>query len=100
MKHTLLFVACNLLWLIIYMDSACTQGTEYLFNGPICTGLGDRLGTMLALASLARLDEEGVVVWFLWCSDPCNAYDPSSHTFMAMISLCRNLSADLVCLKS
>jgi len=40
----------------------------YLFDRPICTGLGDRVGTMLALAALARVENARIA--YLWCEDP------------------------------
>ena len=39
---------------------------DYLFDRGICTGLGDRVGTMLTLAALARI--EGATVVFQWCN--------------------------------
>lgn len=40
---------------------------DYLFDRAICTGLGDRVGTMLTLAALARLEDCKVV--FQWCNN-------------------------------
>jgi len=40
----------------------------FLFDRPICTGLGDRVGTMLSLAALARV--ENATIAYLWCEDP------------------------------
>lgn len=51
--------------------TARPQPASYIFDRPICTGLGDRLGTMLSLAALARLENATVV--FLWCDDPAPA---------------------------
>lgn len=51
--------------------TARPQPASYIFDRPICTGLGDRLGTMLSLAALARL--ENATVAFLWCDDPAPA---------------------------
>lgn len=40
----------------------------YLYDRPICTGLGDRMGLIFTLAALARLENATVV--FPWCEDP------------------------------
>ena len=40
------------------------------FQTPICTGLGDRLGIVLALSALASLHGDNTTVWMEWCSDP------------------------------
>lgn len=59
--HLLAF-ACGTLLLVV--DSR----QLYVFDRPICTGLGDRMGTMLSLAALARIENASVA--FLWCTDP------------------------------
>lgn len=46
---------------------ALAHGHSYIYDRPICTGLGDRVGTMLSLAALARLENATVV--YLWCED-------------------------------
>jgi hypothetical protein len=59
----------NLLGALVVMRAlGALAGPFYLFDRPICTGLGDRMGTMLSLAALARL--ENATVAFLWCHDP------------------------------
>lgn len=45
---------------------------DYFFDRAICTGMGDRVGTMLTLAALAR--SEGAKVVFWWCDDPSEIY--------------------------
>ena len=52
--------------IILLLDS--TMAITFLFDRAICTGLGDRLGTMLTLAALAKLENARVV--FRWCEDP------------------------------
>jgi hypothetical protein len=44
----------------------------YLFDRAICTGLGDRVGTLLTLAALARIHDSKVV--FPWCVDASEIY--------------------------
>ncbi len=63
-QHAQLF----LFTLIIHSLSHPTTSTKFLFDRAICTGLGDRLGTMLTLAALAKLENAWVV--FQWCEDP------------------------------
>ena len=43
---------------------------SFLFERDICTGLGDRLGLVLTLATFARLED--AVVVFPWCEDPAS----------------------------
>ena len=52
--------------------SATALGQDFLFDRAICTGLGDRVGTMLSLAALAR--HHSTTVAYLWCSDPSVVY--------------------------
>jgi hypothetical protein len=40
----------------------------WLYDNPICTGLGDRLGLILSLSALARLHNG--VVYMEWCTEP------------------------------
>jgi hypothetical protein len=49
-----------------------TRAQDFLFDRPICTGLGDRVGTMLTLAALAR--HHNATVGYLWCEDPSVIY--------------------------
>lgn len=53
--------------LLLAMTLGSVYGRTYVFDRPICTGLGDRIGTMLSLAALARLENATVV--YLWCED-------------------------------
>jgi hypothetical protein len=46
---------------------------HWLYDNPICTGLGDRLGLILALSALASLHNNStnkVVVHMEWCTEP------------------------------
>jgi len=45
----------------------CT-GSSWLYNGIVCTGLGDRLGIIVSLSALARLHNS--TVFIEWCEDP------------------------------
>jgi hypothetical protein len=45
---------------------------QYFFDLEICTGMGDRVGTMLSLAALARLEGARVVFW--WCDNPSKIF--------------------------
>lgn len=56
----------------LLLASARGQSVSYIYDRPICTGLGDRLGTMLSLAALARL--ENATVAYLWCEDPAPVF--------------------------
>ncbi len=49
-----------------------TRAQDFLFDRPICTGLGDRVGIMLSLAALAR--HHNASVRYLWCEDPSVIY--------------------------
>ncbi len=51
---------------------ASNRAQDFLFDRPICTGLGDRVGTMLTLAALAR--HHNATVGYLWCEDPSVIY--------------------------
>ena len=44
------------------------HGQQFTFERDICTGLGDRLGLILTLAALARVENASVA--FKWCTDP------------------------------
>ena len=46
------------------------SSTNYLFDRPICTGLGDRLGVSLSLSALAYLEPATTTVHFVWCENP------------------------------
>ena len=54
--------------ILLFIAVAVSARKEYLFDRAICTGLGDRLGTLLTLAALARMEKARVV--FPWCEDP------------------------------
>ena len=45
--------------------------TAWVFDQNICTGLGDRLGIMLTLYTLANLTNTSI--FFEWCMDPTKA---------------------------
>lgn len=62
--------AALLLWLALF--PATLQAQDFLFHRPICTGLGDRVGTMLSLAALAR--HHNTTIAYLWCEDPSVVY--------------------------
>jgi hypothetical protein len=53
------------------------QAQDFLFDWPICTGLGDRVGTMLSLAALARPHNTSITN--LWCKDPSMVYPSVSR---------------------
>lgn len=59
---------------LMYILLICTLGlikhgyTEYVYDRPICTGLGDRLGDIMSLATMAKIQSTKVV--FQWCTDP------------------------------
>lgn len=57
---------------------SCTERL-YLYDRPICTGLGDRVGTMLSLAALARVENASIA--YLWCKDP-SVIVPAQRAFM------------------
>ena len=46
---------------------------NWIFHPPICTGLGDRLGTIIALSALASLYNSSYVMHVEWCTDPMRA---------------------------
>ena len=52
---------------------------QYVYDRAVCTGLGDRVGAMMTLATLARLNYVSVV--FRWCGDPSEIF-PSQHRYM------------------
>jgi hypothetical protein len=70
---------------ILLLVAGWSRGQDYLFDRPICTGLGDRVGTMLSLAALAR--HHNATIGYLWCEDPSvifpslRARVPSWHGF-------------------
>lgn len=43
---------------------------NWLYTNPSATGLGDRLGTIIALSALANLYNSSYVVHMEWCTDP------------------------------
>lgn len=67
------------LFLLMLVGSCLvSSGRLYLFDRPICTGLGDRVGTMLSLAALARVENASIA--FLWCNNP--SMIPPGHRAM------------------
>jgi hypothetical protein len=69
--------------------AALPTSRRYLFDRDICTGLGDRLGVLLSLAALARMD--GATVVFLWCEDPSGIF-PRMRTVRSIWSIKVSLS--------
>jgi hypothetical protein len=60
-----------LLLLLLLVQFETTNGqnpSNWLFDAAICTGLGDRLGYMVSLSALARLNDNSTVV-MEWCED-------------------------------
>lgn len=57
---------------LVLLCIVLADARKYLFDRAICTGLGDRVGSMLTLAALARM--KGVQVVFGWCNDPSEVY--------------------------
>jgi hypothetical protein len=55
-------------FLVLCLLFSSAQAREYLFDRPICTGLGDRLGVVLSLAALAEIEK--ATIYFVWCDDP------------------------------
>ncbi len=55
-------------YIFFFLGCVAASSEHYIFDRAICTGLGDRLGTMLSLATLARI--ENSTVSYLWCNDP------------------------------
>jgi len=45
---------------------------QYVYDRAICTGLGDRAGILMSLATLARMHY--VKIAFEWCSDPSQVF--------------------------
>ena len=43
---------------------------DWLYERAVCTGLGDRLGTIIALSALASLHNSSFIVHMEWCTDP------------------------------
>jgi hypothetical protein len=60
------------LLLLMVLPCLVSPAGLFLFDRPICTGLGDRVGTMLSLAALARV--ENATIAYLWCEDPSVVY--------------------------
>jgi hypothetical protein len=60
------------------------MAVDWLYNPPICTGIGDRLGTILALSALASLHNSSYVVHLEWCTQPERAV-MSNPQFMRWI---------------
>jgi hypothetical protein len=52
---------------------------QYIYDKAICTGLGDRVGSLMTVATLAKLHSVSIV--FRWCGDPSEIY-PSQHQYM------------------
>lgn len=46
---------------------------HWLYNNPVCTGMGDRLGMIIALSALASLHNSSYVVHMEWCTQPNRA---------------------------
>jgi hypothetical protein len=44
----------------------------YVYDRPVCTGLGDRVGALMTLATLARINQ--IEISFEWCTDPSQVY--------------------------
>ena len=42
----------------------------WLYDNPICTGLGDRMGMIIALSALVSLQSTTSVVYMEWCTEP------------------------------
>jgi hypothetical protein len=45
---------------------------QYVYDRAVCTGLGDRVGAMMTLATLARMHNVDIV--FRWCGDPSEVF--------------------------
>jgi len=52
---------------------------EYLYDRTVCTGLGDRIGALMTLATLSRMYYK--TIYFKWCEDPSEIYT-SQHRYM------------------
>ena len=50
---------------------------DWLYERVVCTGLGDRLGTIIALSALASLQNSSFIVHVEWCTGPMRV--DSSH---------------------
>jgi hypothetical protein len=53
--------------------TAITHQDNWLYDNPICTGLGDRIGIIIALSALASLHSNSTnqaVVHMEWCTEP------------------------------
>ena len=57
-----------LFFMLMVLSWPVSSSRLFLFDRSICTGLGDRVGTMLSLAALARVENASIA--FLWCKDP------------------------------
>ena len=62
----------NCVSILILCVIPTTLAVEYVYDRPICTGLGDRVGDLMTLATMARLQSATVV--FEWCKDPSVIY--------------------------
>jgi hypothetical protein len=62
---------------IALIISTCIM--TYVYDRAVCTGLGDRVGALMTLATLARVHDVEVV--FRWCGDPSEIY-PTQRAFM------------------
>ncbi len=51
--------------LLLLLLVSATQVQDFLFDLPICTGLGDSVGTVLSLAALAR--HHNTTIAYPWC---------------------------------
>lgn len=54
-------------------EAAKIMTVNWFFHPPICVGLGDRLGTIIALSALASLHNTSYVMHVEWCTDPMRA---------------------------
>ena len=54
---------------------------DWLYERAVCTGLGDRLGTIIALSALASLHNSSFIVHMEWCTDPMRV-DPSHLVYI------------------
>ena len=59
------------IWLLLLFQLGTSQGrvsSKWLLDTPICTGFGDRLGYIVSLSALARLNGNSTVL-MEWCED-------------------------------
>jgi hypothetical protein len=61
---------CIICLIICGEGMVVSSSPDYLFDRPICTGLGDRLGIILSLSALAYLEPTTTTVHFVWCETP------------------------------